>query len=95
MISYVLNKSVHVFGSIHETTSRSCQPPAMPVIHEETEKDVEWENFQVMSLTGKHRPTVMPVIPEETDEDIALWVPFEFPSASPQQSVLPTAVPVV
>jgi hypothetical protein len=69
------------------------RPPAMPVIYEETEKDLEWENFRVVPMTGKHRPPVMPVIPEETDEDIALWAPFELTPASPQQSVLPTAVP--
>ena len=71
----------------------SGEPPSMPVIYEETEKDIEWENFRVVPLTGKHHPPVMPVIPEETDEDIALWTPFELIPASPQQSVLPTAVP--
>ncbi len=48
----------------------SGEPPAMPVILEETEEDVLHENFRVTPLMGKYRPPAMPVILEETEEDL-------------------------
>jgi hypothetical protein len=57
----------------------SGEPPAMPVIPEETEEDLRRENFRVTPLTGKYRPPSMPVITEETHDEI-LWASFEVPA---------------
>ncbi len=64
----------------------SGEPPAMPVIPEETEEDLRRENFHVTPLTGKYRPPSMPVITEETHDEI-LWASFDLPV---QQQVQPT-----
>ncbi len=53
----------------------SGKPPLMPVIYEETEKNLEQKIFQVLLLKGKHRPPAMPVIYEETEKDLE-WENF-------------------
>lgn len=84
----------------------SGEPPAMPVILEESEEDLRRENFSVLSRRKDGPPPPIPAVSrtgtstiitdeeQDTEPEIAMWAPLEFPPSSHQQQVQHTVVVV-